>query len=60
MVFALSGIDPSSITQKLILNKCANATIKILSSSGVTVTIQNPYNDKNAPKGVDSKELIMG
>ena len=56
---ALSGIDPSSITQKLILNKCANATIKILSSSGVTVTIQNPYNDKNAPKGVDSKELIM-
>ena len=56
---ALSGIDPSSITQKLILNKCANATIKVLSSSGVTVTIQNPYNDKNAPKGVDSKELIM-
>lgn len=57
---AVSGIDPSSITQKLILNKCPNATVKVLSSSSdVTVTVQNPYDDSKAPKGVDSKELVM-
>lgn len=56
---ALSGIDPNSITQKLVLNKCPNATIKVLSSSpDVKITVQNNYDDNQAPKGVDSKTLI--
>lgn len=56
---AMSGIDPSSITQKLILNKTPNATVKVLSSSpNVKVSVQDNFDNSKAPEGVDSKQLI--
>lgn len=69
---ATDGVDPTSLTQKLILGKEPNATVKVLSANTndfnivdhADLTTPNAYNHHNSgtltqPRGIDSKYEVI-